>query len=74
MIDLMCLKQSYERKEIIEIRWIDDSINSADVMTKANPCSALTKLIDTNTIDLKTTAWVERVDKGDIQWDREIGR
>lgn len=51
MIDLMCLRQSYERREITEIRWIDGS-----TMTKANPCSALTKLIDTNTVDLKTTA------------------
>jgi hypothetical protein len=29
-------------------------------MTKSKPCNALTKLIDTNTIELKTTEWVER--------------
>jgi hypothetical protein len=71
MIDLMCLRQSYERREITEIRWIDGNINPADAMTKIKPCSALTKLIDTNTIDLKTTAWVERVDKEVIQWKRK---
>jgi hypothetical protein len=66
MIDLMCLRQSYERREITEIRWIDDNINPADAMTKANPCSALTNLINTNTIDLRTSGWVERVNEGVI--------
>jgi hypothetical protein len=32
-------------------------------MTKSKPCNALTKLIDTNTIELKTTGWVERTAK-----------
>jgi hypothetical protein len=64
MIDLMCLRQSYERREITEIRWIDGESNPADAMTKVNPCQALTKLIDTNIIDLRTTAWVERMDEG----------
>jgi hypothetical protein len=62
MIDLMCLRQSYERREITEIRWIDDEFNSADIMTKGNPCQALSRLIDTNIINLKTSEWVERVE------------
>ncbi len=65
MIDLMCLRQSYERREITEIRWIDDDSNSADAMTKINLCQTFTKLIDTNIIDLRTTAWVKRVNKED---------
>jgi hypothetical protein len=60
MIDLMCLRQSYERRKIAEIRWIDEDSNSADAMTKSKPCNALIKLIDTNTIELKTTEWIER--------------
>ncbi len=60
MIDLMCLRQSYERRKIAEIRWIDGNINPADAMTKSKPCNALINLIDTNTIELKTTEWVER--------------
>ncbi len=60
MIDLMCLRQSYERREIAEIRWIDGDSNPADAMTKSKPCNALIKLIDTNIIELKTTGWVER--------------
>jgi hypothetical protein len=63
MIDLMCLRQSYERREIAEIRWIDENINLADAMTKPKPCNALIKLIDTNIIELKTTEWVERTAK-----------
>jgi hypothetical protein len=60
MIDLMCLRQSYERKEIAEIRWIDENINSADAMTKSKSCNALIRLIDINIIELKLTEWVER--------------
>jgi hypothetical protein len=60
MIDLMCLRQSYERREIAEIRWIDENINSADAMTKSKFCNALIKLIDTNIIELKITEWIER--------------
>jgi hypothetical protein len=60
MIDLMCLRQSYERREIAEIRWIDEKINFADAMTKSKFCNALINLIDTNTIELKTTEWIER--------------
>jgi ABC-type uncharacterized transport system auxiliary subunit len=60
MIDLMCLKQSYERREIAEIRWIDEDSNFADAMTKLKSCNALIKLIDINIIELKTTEWVER--------------
>jgi hypothetical protein len=63
MIDLMCLRQSYERRKIAEIRWIDENINLADAMTKPKPCNVLIKLIDTNTIELKTTEWIERTAK-----------
>lgn len=60
MIDLMCLRQSYERREITEIKWIKGEDNPADAMTKSKPCQALRTLIDTNTLDLQPTEWVER--------------
>jgi hypothetical protein len=60
MIDLMCLRQSYERREITEIRWIDENINLADAMTKSKFCNVLINLIDINNIELKITEWVER--------------
>jgi hypothetical protein len=34
MIDIMGLRQSYERREISEIRWINGDDNPADAMTK----------------------------------------
>jgi hypothetical protein len=72
MIDLMCLRQSYERREITKIRWIDKNTNSVDAMTKINSCQTFTKLIDTNIIDLRTTAWVKRVDERTIKNERII--
>jgi hypothetical protein len=63
MMNLMCLRQSYERREIAEIRWIDENTNSIDAMTKINSCQTLTKLIDTNVIDLRTTTWVKRMNE-----------
>ena len=60
LVDIMCLRQSYERREIMEIRWIDGDSNPADAMTKAKPCHALQELINTNTVNMKTSGWVER--------------
>jgi hypothetical protein len=55
MIDLMCLRQSYERQEITEIKWIDRDNDPADAMMKSKACQALQDLIDTNTVNLKAT-------------------
>jgi hypothetical protein len=63
MIDLMCLRQSYERREIAEIRWIDENINSADAMTKFKLCNVLISLIDTNSLNLNISEWVERTNE-----------
>jgi hypothetical protein len=38
MVDLMCLRQAYERCEITEVKWIRGGNNPADAMTKAKPC------------------------------------
>jgi len=63
MVDLMCLRQAYERREVAEVRWIDGDSNPADAMTKSKPCQALKNLIDTNHVKLDTTEWVEREEK-----------
>jgi hypothetical protein len=60
MVDLMCLRQSYERREITEIKWISGGTNPADAMTKSKPCPALKHLVDTNKLDLQVAEWVER--------------
>ena len=60
MVDLMCLRQAYERREITEAKWISSEDNPADAMTKAKPYQALKTLIDINKLNLKVIEWVER--------------
>lgn len=60
MIDIMSLRQSYERREITEVRWIRGENNPADSMTKAKASLALKTLVDTNKINLTAFEWVER--------------
>src|ERR1700709_2530677 len=63
MIDVLCLRQSYERREIAEVKWISGTSNPADAMTKAKASTALKQLIDTNTVQLETVEWGERTEK-----------
>ena len=37
MIDIIALRQSYERRELTEVQWINRQDNPADIMTKATP-------------------------------------
>jgi hypothetical protein len=61
MIDVLCLRQSYERREIAEVKWIKGDTNPADAFTKSKGVStALGRLIDTNTVQLEAMEWVER--------------
>ena len=60
MIDILCLRQSYERREITEILWIKGDKNPTDAMTKDKGCDALQRLVDTNQLDLDLEGWVER--------------
>jgi hypothetical protein len=60
MVNVMALRQSYERREITEVKWIHGSNNPVDSMTKNKPSSALKTVIDSNKIDLDMTEWVER--------------
>ena len=59
MIDVMCLQQVYERREITEVKWIEGNINPADSMTKSKSSGALKLLIDTNKVQLEEKDWVE---------------
>ncbi|OAA77119.1 hypothetical protein LEL_03942 [Akanthomyces lecanii RCEF 1005] len=60
MIDIMALRQLYERREAHEVRWINGEDNPADAMTKASPNRSLKKLIDDNEITVRLEGWVER--------------
>jgi len=60
MIDIMALRQSYERRELYEIRWINGLDNPADAMTKNCPNNSLETLINSNTLDIRVEGWVKR--------------
>jgi len=62
MIDVMCLRQAYERRDITEVKWVEGDTNPADSMTKSRPSNALKLLIDTNKVQLKERDWVERIE------------
>jgi hypothetical protein len=64
MIDLMSIRQSYERREITEILWIQGDKNPADAMTKekGKACNALERLVDSNKLELEVEGWVERTE------------
>jgi hypothetical protein len=62
MIDVMCLRQAYERRQVTEVKWIDGDTNPADALTKGKPCMALSQLIDMNQVELRAVSWVERTD------------
>jgi hypothetical protein len=60
MIDVMTLRQFYERREITEMIWIHEINNFVDFMIKAKFSSALKTMIDINQINLNTTEWMKR--------------
>ena len=60
MIDIMCLRQLYKRREITKVKWINGDSNPIDAITKSKLLLALKRLINTNRIKLKTVEWVER--------------
>jgi hypothetical protein len=60
MVNIMSLRQSYERRELFEIRWIHGQDNPADAITKERPNDALQRFIDMNRITLRVQGWVKR--------------
>jgi hypothetical protein len=65
MIDIMAIRQSYERREIAEIIWITGDSNPADSMTKHAGNTALERIVKTNKVDIQAAAWVERKGEAD---------
>lgn len=60
MIDIMAIRQSYERRELAEVRWISGCSNPADAMTKSNYNKALQKLLATNELIIKMEGHLQR--------------
>jgi hypothetical protein len=60
MVDVLALRQSYERREIAEIRWISGGDNPADAFTKTSPNRALERFIDSNELSIHVEGSVQR--------------
>jgi hypothetical protein len=60
MIDVMTLRQFYERREVIEMIWIHEINNLIDFMIKTKSSSTLKTMIDINQINLNIIEWVKR--------------
>ena len=60
MIDIMSLRESYEKREISKVRRIDGRDNLADVFTKRNLNLALEQLILTNKLVVRVEAFIDR--------------
>ncbi len=61
MINVMNLRQSYERRKITKIKWIHEINNLIDFMIKIKTFSTLKTFIDINTINMNINEWVERL-------------
>ena len=59
MINIICLRQLYKRREIAKVKQINGDSNPINAMTKSKPLLALKWLINTNRIELKTIKQVE---------------
>lgn len=53
MVDILCMRQAYDRRLVTEILWIEGNSNPADAMTKSKACGALKELIDTNRVTVR---------------------
>lgn len=60
LIDILGIRQSYERREISEIRWINGDDNPADAMTKTNPNKSLSNLVEESNITIRIQGWVQK--------------
>ena len=63
MIDIMFLRESYEKRKIFEIRWIDGRDNPVDAFTKKNPNDVLLIFILINRTIVRVEIYVERTEK-----------
>jgi hypothetical protein len=60
IIDIMALRQSYERRELHEVRWIHGDDNLADAFTKGMPNRSLEQFVSSNEATIRVEGWVAR--------------
>ena len=62
MINIIVLRQSYERRELAKIRQIKGDSNPANAMTKLKPNKCLKRLVLDNQLEIRIKGWVDRSD------------
>jgi hypothetical protein len=65
IINIIAIRQAYERQKMRDIRWINNRNNPADAITKGTPNHALKELINTNRLILRLQGWIKRDNKTD---------
>ncbi len=60
IIDVMSLRQSYERRKIMKMKWIPEINNSIVFMIKIKTFSILKTLININKINMNINEWIKR--------------
>ena len=53
IINIIVLRQSYERRELANIRWIEGDSNPANAMTKSKPNKCLKQLVSNNRPEIR---------------------
>ena len=53
IIDIIIIRQSYERRELSKIRWITSESNPADAITKSTANKALESLMSNNRLSVR---------------------
>lgn len=62
IINVISLRESYERCEISEVWWIDGKDNLVDVCMKESLNQALEKLVISNSLTVWVEAFINRLD------------
>ena len=60
IIDIIVLRQSYERQELFKVRWINGQDNPANAIIKSSPNKALETFIKTNSLTVRVKGQVKR--------------
>ena len=60
IINVICLRQAYERREIGEVKQIKKNTNLVDIIIKSKTINVLQTLIDSNKVTMDTEEQVER--------------
>ena len=61
IINIISLRESYEKREISKIRRINGRDNPGDALTKKSPNIALEKLVSTNKLIVRVEAFINRI-------------